>query len=281
MRHLGSVLLALLLAPLSFVLTGRGLGGLAEVAAEAPRAEQTDYFAIVTAGAALGLAGLMLSLLTMARLSPLGSGLAGAGYLAVGVWALEDRDRLLDTVPGGLIGLDDDRLILATTVAPLVAVPLLVTLFIARRWRGRDRPEPVPGAIVYGRQRYRLPGYRAPEPAPLPRPLSPVPVMVPPRPPRPPPLPPRPAAPPPPPRPTAPPPPWPPPASSSRPTATAAPVTEKPTSVLGSDAPTDVLPNEDPTVGAVGGPGSTVFPPSDEPTVTTRLAPPEPPAAMP
>jgi hypothetical protein len=278
-RHLGSVLLALLLTPLSFVLAGRGLGGLAEVASEAPRAEQTDYFAIVTASAALGLAGLLLSLLAMARFSPIGPGLAGAGYLAVGVWALEDRDGLLETFPGWLVGLGDDRLTLAATVAPLVAVPLLVTLFIPRRWRGRERPEPVPRA-VYGTKRYRPPGYQAPAPAVIPRPLSPVP--APPPPPRPPPPPP----PPPPPLPAAPPPPWPPPLPSTMtppggparplPAATAAPVTvlpatDEPTSVLASDAPTDVLPSEEPTA----------VPPSDEPTATTRLVPPEPPAAMP
>jgi hypothetical protein len=138
-RHLGSVLLALLVAPLGFVLTGRGLGGLAEVAAEAPQAEQTDYFAIITASAALGLAGLGLALLVMARLAPLGPALAGAGYLAIGVWALVDREQMLDAFPGDLVGLADDRLTLAATVAPLLAVPLLVTLFIPRRWRRPDR----------------------------------------------------------------------------------------------------------------------------------------------
>jgi hypothetical protein len=229
-RHLGSVLLALLLAPLGFVLAGRGLGGLAEVASEAPRAEQTDYFAIVTASAATGLAGLLLALLTIARLSPIGPALAGAGYLWVGVWALRDRDQLLDTVPGRLAGLDDDRFALAATVAPLLAVPLLVTLFIPRRWRGRDRPEPVPGA-VYGKRRYTPPGATPPPgplpaPAPPPRPLS----KLPPPPPAPPPPPPR-VAPPPPPPPAVPPPP-------------------PPVATVVADEPTEVAPSDEPTVTA-------------------------------
>ncbi|HEY8471988.1 MAG TPA: hypothetical protein VIL37_05065 [Natronosporangium sp.] len=139
MRHLGSVALALLLAPLAFVLIGRGLGGLVEVASEAPEAEQTDYFAIVTASAATGLAGLILALLTMARFSPLGPTLAGAGLLTIGVWFLLDRERVLDAIPHTQLGLSDDRFDLAATVAPLIAVPMLVTLFIPRRWRGRGR----------------------------------------------------------------------------------------------------------------------------------------------
>lgn len=143
-RHLGSLLLALLAAPLGFVLTGRGLGGLAQVASDAPAADRTDYFAIATNAAAVGLAGLIIALLTMARFSPLGPGLAGAGYLTIGIWALVDRNELLATVPADLVGLNEQRFTAATAVAPLVAVPLLMTVFIPRRWRGRDRPVPLP-----------------------------------------------------------------------------------------------------------------------------------------
>ena len=147
LRHLGSLLLALLAAPVGFVLTGRGLGGLAQVASAAPTAEQTDYFAIATNAAAVGLAGLILALLILARFSPLGPGLAGAGYLAIGIWALVDRADLLATVPADLVGLDEPRFIAATTVAPLVAIPLLATVFIPRRWRApvREAAQPEHG----------------------------------------------------------------------------------------------------------------------------------------
>lgn len=159
MRQLGSVLVAALLAPLGFVLTGRGLGGLAEVAAAAPAAEQTDYFAITTSAASLCLAGLTFALLTMARLPPLGPGLAGAGYLVVGIWALVSPDHLQTTFPGGYVGLDGSRLAVAATVAPLLAVPLLLTLFMPGRWQRRDRPGWWPRQDLPGWWRQDLPGW--------------------------------------------------------------------------------------------------------------------------
>jgi hypothetical protein len=143
-RNLGSLLLALVAAPLGFVLIGRGLGGLAQVASEAATADRTDYFAIATNATAVGLAGLIIALLTMARFSPLGPGLAGAGYLTIGIWALVDRQDLLATIPVDLVGLNEQRFTAATAVALLVAVPLLVTVFIPRRWRAPVRPATQP-----------------------------------------------------------------------------------------------------------------------------------------
>lgn len=172
MRHLGSVLLAVLAAPLVFVLTGRGLGGLAEVSAAAAEAEQTDYFAITASASATGLAGLLFALLALARFSPLGPALAGLGFLAVGVWALVDPAGLEAAVPSrgiDLVGLGDQRLAAATAVAPLLAVPLLLTLFLPHRWRDR---RPAPAAEV--------PAYPYADAPPMPPPPMPPP-MPPPR----------------------------------------------------------------------------------------------------
>jgi hypothetical protein len=245
-RHLGSLLLALLIAPVAFVLTGRGLGGLAEVASAAPTAEQTDYFAIATSAAALGLAGLLFALLTMARFAPLGPGLAGLGYLAVGIWALVDQDQLLATVPGDLVGLGEDRVVLSATVAPLLAVPLLVTLFIPRRWRGRERPQPAPAP---GEPWYPPPALDTP-PFPPPPPIPPAPIPPPPPPSHP--MQPAPTL------------------SFRLPSLSPAPVPPAPVAAppAGSDEPTDVLPSDEPTQAhAAGSSGS-----SDE--TTTRLNPP-------
>jgi hypothetical protein len=256
-RPLGSLLLALLVAPVAFVLTGRGLGGLAEVASEAPTAEQTDYFAIATSAASVGLAGLLFALLTMARFAPLGPGVAGLCYLAVGIWTLLDRDQLLDTVPGDLVGLDDERLIFSTTVAPLLAVPLLVTLFIPRRWSGRERPEPAPPPAEpwYPPPALETPAFPAPPPIPPPplptpapsRPTSPAPtrpfrVPIP-----------------------SPPPPTPVPAPPPI-LVPAPPPILVPAPPAASDEPTDVLPSDEPTQASTS--------PSDE--TTTRLNPPPP-----
>lgn len=150
MRHLGSVLLAPVLALVALVLAGRGLVGLAQAVQESTEQGRTDIFGLAAAGSAVGLAGLLFALLTMARLSPLGPGLAGAGYVAVGVWALADQPGFLAAVPGDLIGFTDDQLLVAAMIAPLLAFPLLVTFFIPRRWVGKERPEPAPGGTTYG-----------------------------------------------------------------------------------------------------------------------------------
>lgn len=177
MRHVWSLLLAVLAAPLAFVLAGRGLGGLAEVAAAAPQAERTDHFAIAAAAAALILSGVLLALLTMARIAPVGPAVAGLGHLAVGIAALVDPDRLVATVPGELVGLDDDRLLAAATVGPLLAVPLLVPLFLPGRWQG-GRARPIQLRVVLPRRPPpppRPPGGRPPGRPLLPRPAPPPP----------------------------------------------------------------------------------------------------------
>jgi hypothetical protein len=142
MRHLGSLTLAVVVAPLALVLAARGLDSFLDATGGQP----PDPLATATAVAALGLAGLLFALLVVPRFSPLGPVLAGAGYLAVGLWALADLDNLLATVPAGLIGLADRAVALTAGISPLLAAPLLVTLFSGQRWRGsRDAHEPSRG----------------------------------------------------------------------------------------------------------------------------------------
>jgi hypothetical protein len=129
-------MLALLVAPIALVLAGRGLGGLAGAAAAAAR---QDAFTTSSAAAALGLSGLVYALLVMIRFSPVGPFLAGLGYLSVGVWALADPagfDAALRRDLVSLVDLDAE-LLAAAEVAPLLAVPLLITVFSGRRWQGR------------------------------------------------------------------------------------------------------------------------------------------------
>lgn len=160
MRHLGSLLLALLVAPLALVLTLRGLGSFLDATGARP----PDPLATATAISALGLAGLLLALLMLPRFSPLGPMLAGAGYLGVGLWGLADLSHLQAQVPPELlVGLDDRATAVTAAVSPLLAVPLLVTLFSARRWRGRERPAGAAPAAGYGQPAgYPPPGYPPP-----------------------------------------------------------------------------------------------------------------------
>lgn len=147
MRHFVSVLLALVTGPLVLLLAGRGLVGLADAA----QADRTDHFGLVTSGAALGLAGLVYAVLTMARLAPLGPTLTGAGYVALGWWALQDPEAYLATIQnnpalgGTAVGPTEQHLLMAAQIAPLLAVPLLVTFVMPSRWRRTlsdlDQPE--------------------------------------------------------------------------------------------------------------------------------------------
>jgi hypothetical protein len=152
-RHLGSMALAMLTAPLILVLAGRGLASFLDAAGARP----ADPLATATAVAALGLAGMLYALLTLPRLSPLGPALTGVGGLGVGLWALADLNLLQAVVRAEAIGLDDRTVALTAAVAPLLAVPLLLTVFSGGRWRGRGHPAPAPPAYGY-------PGYPPPPP---------------------------------------------------------------------------------------------------------------------
>jgi hypothetical protein len=156
-RHLGSLLLAVLTAPLALLLALRGLGAFLDAAEARP----PDPLATATAISALGLAGLLLAFLVLPRFSPLGPALAGAGYLAVGLWGLANLGHLRAQVPPEvMVGLDDRAIAVTAAVSPLLAMPLLVTLFSARRWQGRPRAAPAPA--VQPPPGYPPPGYPPP-----------------------------------------------------------------------------------------------------------------------
>jgi hypothetical protein len=75
-------------------------------------------------------------LLVMVRFSPVGPVVAGLAYLGVTVWALLDRDGFTSVIPADLFG---ERGALHRPVGMgtvLLAAPLILTVFSARRWRG-------------------------------------------------------------------------------------------------------------------------------------------------
>lgn len=131
MRHLGSVVLALLIAPLVLLLGGRGLTEFTQ-AAEASR---SDPLATAVAFAALGLAGMLYAALTLPRLSPLGPAFAGVGYLAVSSLLLLGPADLLDRLGDVGVALDEAQVTTAAALAALLALPMLLTIFDTRRWR--------------------------------------------------------------------------------------------------------------------------------------------------
>jgi hypothetical protein len=132
MRHLWSLLLALALTPLIYAAAGvsavrladaRGLGTAAGI------------------GLAAGLvAGGLYAVLVMMQLSPVGPLFAGLTYLGVTVWALLDRDGFSSVIPADLFGELGALHRPVGMGTALLAAPLILTVFSARRWRGAATP---------------------------------------------------------------------------------------------------------------------------------------------
>ncbi|MFV2085323.1 hypothetical protein [Micromonospora sp. LOL_021] len=133
MRHLGSLVLSLLLAPVIWFLAGLGLSEYALARRDAYSEPPLDVFIGL---AALAVCGVSYALLLLPRLSPVGPVLAGASFVAVSVWATLDIVGFYDTMPRRLLGTDFVLTAPAEGLAVVLAVPLLATVFSPRRWRG-------------------------------------------------------------------------------------------------------------------------------------------------
>jgi hypothetical protein len=158
MRHLGSFLLALVLAPVVYLLTGVGLNAFGQAVVRGP---QQRPMATVLALAALAVSGGIYAVLVMARLSPVGPALAGFFFLGVPAWPLVNRvsyDIALNEVNARfkIPGID---LVGTTGLGILLAVPLLATLASPRRW---SRYDVRPAQVVYQPPPYAPPAYQAP-----------------------------------------------------------------------------------------------------------------------
>lgn len=149
MRHLGSIVLSLLLAPIVYALTGIGLVKMSGI----PRHLSTsDYGTLAIGLGALIGAGLVYSVLVLTRLSPLGPVLAGLGFLAMTGWFIGNRASFTRTISSDALGVRGAAWAPAGAVTVLLAVPLLVTIVSPRRWRRWANP---PAAVA-------APGYTPP-----------------------------------------------------------------------------------------------------------------------
>jgi hypothetical protein len=137
MRHAGSLLLSLFLAPLIWVGTGYGLTEVNKA-----RVQLTSGFEIeiVLGLLALLAAGGLYALLTMARLSPIGPALIGLVFVALAAWAAFDPSSYFDTMPTDLRDGDFALTFPALGYSAMLAVPLLATLLSPRRWRRYAHP---------------------------------------------------------------------------------------------------------------------------------------------
>lgn len=142
MRHLLSLLLGIVMAPVLWVLAGLGGTRYLEAYGDADPDDGLTRAALL--GVALLLAtGLVLGLLLASRLSPVGPAVAGLTFLAVGVLFLLERPRVLEAV-SELSGANRDALVfpLVTGVSWLLGMALVVPLAFPSRWRGRPAPVP-------------------------------------------------------------------------------------------------------------------------------------------
>jgi hypothetical protein len=136
MRHLGSIVLSVIFAPVIYVLTGYGM-----VRLEAAQGLQTNWTDAGIGGGALVVAGALYAILVLARLSPLGPLIAALLYLGIQTWALvTDQAKIMSTLGNSVLGIHGAaEAPLPGGVTLLLAIPLLATIFSPRRWRGKDK----------------------------------------------------------------------------------------------------------------------------------------------
>jgi hypothetical protein len=135
-RHLRSILYALVLAPAVWILCGVGfdqdLTG---------RARDNGGVESLSGVLLLVLAGAAYAILLFSPISPLGPLLAGLAFLGVGAWARIAPASYAGVWPGNVASDGFDLSTPGYGLAVLLAVPLLGTALSARRWRGFEPPE--------------------------------------------------------------------------------------------------------------------------------------------
>ncbi|HZM76157.1 MAG TPA: hypothetical protein VFC19_10545 [Candidatus Limnocylindrales bacterium] len=127
-----------MLAPSIFLLTGTGLSAFNSALDDN---KLYDPLGSLAALGALLLAGVLYGILVMARLSPLGPGLAGLASWGVSGWALFDIEAYgeffsqLDVHMVGAVG--------ESGLGIMLGIPLVATLFSGRRWRRSELYSPL------------------------------------------------------------------------------------------------------------------------------------------
>ena len=164
MRHLGSIVLSLILAPAAYLLAGIGV---VEAAGNASVAPHPDYAKVTLGVLAIGAAGLLYALLVLTRISPVGPLLAGLLYLTASVWALYSYATLGKLLPDSVLGVRGAADAPLNGVALVLAVPLLLTVLSPRRWRRYAQPAAPAAATGAGSIGYPPPaGYNPSYPPP-------------------------------------------------------------------------------------------------------------------
>ncbi|GAA2685086.1 hypothetical protein [Actinoplanes palleronii] len=143
MRHLRSILYALVLAPAIWVLAGVGFThDLVSRGRDLFTAESLSGLLLLV------FAGILHAIMAFTPISPAGPTLAGAAYLGVTYWAWTAPESYAGIWSPDVVKADFDLSRPGYGLAALLAVPLLCTALSARRWARYEPPVlPIIGEI--------------------------------------------------------------------------------------------------------------------------------------
>jgi hypothetical protein len=143
-RHLRSILYALVLAPAVWILSGVGFTH--DLTGRAPEYGGVETF---TRLLLLLLAGTAYAILLLSPISPAGPAAFGVIFLGIGVWALASPSSYHDVWPASVAKDGFDLSLPGYGLAALLALPLICTALSLRRWE-RYEPPQVPLIGVLG-----------------------------------------------------------------------------------------------------------------------------------
>ncbi len=138
MRHIGSLIAAIVIGPLAWILIAFGQDRSAAAFANAQSAGAFHTGDFVRPRIFLAAAGLILGLIATLRFSPLGAGLLGLVYVLSYVWLFIDAKGLLDLFKRDLsIGGEtaDPTMPVRTGTTLILGALLIVAVFSTSRWR--------------------------------------------------------------------------------------------------------------------------------------------------
>lgn len=159
MRHLGSLLASVIIAPLAWILLALGQAWVYANWDSTPNGGPPPVNSWLEPVGYLAAAGLLVGLIAVTRVSPLGPVLAGTAYLAFGVAGLAEKS-VYTVLPDTWRILDRDIELhrpIDSGTAIVLGTLLLVAVVSAGRWRrsaraagavaGGAAPQPIPEAV--------------------------------------------------------------------------------------------------------------------------------------
>jgi hypothetical protein len=146
MRHIVSIVLSMIFAPIIYILTGVGMVKFAENGGTVASGQSNNWTDVGVAAGSIVVAGALWAVLTMVRMSPLGPLIAGLVLIGAEIWGLQSPADLVKLFGTSVMGVSGAAEAPLNGPALLMAIPMLATIFSARRWRGKDKLVATPSA---------------------------------------------------------------------------------------------------------------------------------------